>query len=1182
MTLKGIGLYFFFGLTTFLAAGQVKKTFYLPASVSAAEIEQGSVWVKLKKTHKDIFKSGYGARMASGVTMFEARPLLNYPVKSSSNTRMGPLKPRVDISLYYKLTFDKNRSVEEFINELYASGYYETVEPIYANFPMLTPNDPSLSQQYYLDLIKAPAAWDVTNQDTPLIIGIVDTGGDLDHPDLQANLYVDPAEPVDGLDNNNDGFIDNNKGWDFSGSSLALIGTPGFKGDNDPSINRGNLFSHGTMVAGCAAASTNNGIGISSVGFNTKLLFTKHFADDQADVGTGYSSNLYDGILYAATHGARIINCSWGGYNPGTIAQDIITYVTIDLNCLIVAAAGNSNIETPIYPASYEHVLSVASSDASDLRSTFSNFGKTIDIIAPGTNIFTTTYNNAYGADSGTSLSAPIVSGAAALIWAHDPSLSALQVAEQLRVSADENIYANNPAYLHKLGKGRLDVLRALTLESPSIRASNQLLVAENGTEADPGDKARLYFDFTNYLKPTSSALKVELTSASPYITITKGEFSLGSLAQNATIRNTTSPFELTLSASLPIDTQIEALLSFTDGEYEDFQIIHLVIPSYIDVNENNIITSMTPAGRIGYGNTGVSSSGSGFLYNEESLLYEMGLIMGTSASNIFNNVRTAPGEADQDFVPFSKITKHTPGERSYSEIAGDFINSANPGTASLTISYRSMVWKDNPYRDFVILEYKIKNISTAVINNFHFGLFADWDISSGGANDKASWDNATRLGYVYTTQPSGMPLAGMQVLGTPAHYYAIDNDQAIAGNPFGIYDAFTDAEKFSSVSSGLAKIQAGSAAAGGDVSHAVASGPFVINPGGEITVAFALHGALTKDALVNSAKYADSLYNYTFKEPMPVVDVAQVCYGNKAILAATGATSFKWYKNSTGGSPFFTGSQFTTKNLTDDTVYYVSNADHHYESLRTPARVEVKANPEIKTSGSLELCEGSTVLLSVNEADEYSWSTGEKTQSIEVGASGLYSVSVKNNLLECSSSDVITLKVNPNPSASIIFIPEESYRVNEMIQFTNGSSGSVSWLWDFGDGDTSTDENPIHVYNELGDYTLTLTAISSEGCEDKDTMTLGVVTDIEDPNNQDIKIYPNPVKTGYLLLNLVSLDDDVEINLFNPVGVRVLTVGPIKNGETLVDVSLLPNGVYILNVRTSNKSVVRKIIVAN
>ena len=98
-----------------------------------------------------------------------------------------------------------------------------------------------LNLQYYLDLINAPEAWNITQGDQSIVIAIVDTGGDLDHPDLQANLYVDPAEPVDGVDNDNDGYIDNNRGWDFSGADIALIGTPGFIGDNDPMITKGGL-----------------------------------------------------------------------------------------------------------------------------------------------------------------------------------------------------------------------------------------------------------------------------------------------------------------------------------------------------------------------------------------------------------------------------------------------------------------------------------------------------------------------------------------------------------------------------------------------------------------------------------------------------------------------------------------------------------------------------------------------------------------------------------------------------------------------------------------------------------------------------------------------------------------------------------------------------------------------------
>jgi subtilisin family serine protease len=466
----------FIAILPLISHGQKSGKFILPSGLATADYAKGTVWVKLKKTHKSIFEN-QAVRIAPAVNVREIHPLVNR--QSDNSARVAPRKQRIDISLYYRLTFDESKDVEQVINELYNTGYFESIEPVYTATPLLEPNDPMLGQQYALDLIKARQAWDLVEVDEDIVIGVVDTGGDLDHPDLQANIYIDPSEPLDGIDNNNDGYIDNNRGWDFSGSSLALIGTPGYIGDNDPSVNQGGLFSHGTMVAGCASARTNNGVGISGIGFKTKLLFTKHYADDQAP--GDYSSNLYEGILYAATHGARIINCSWGNYNRSTIAQDIITYVTHDLNCVVIAAAGNSNIENPIYPASYDYVVSVANSNSSDVRSPFSNFGKTIDIIAPGFSILTTVFNDGYSFESGTSMSSPIVAGAAALVWSKYPMLSALQVAEQVRVSADEGIYANNPTYLHKLGKGRLDVERALTVQSPSVRASNQLMVTAVG-----------------------------------------------------------------------------------------------------------------------------------------------------------------------------------------------------------------------------------------------------------------------------------------------------------------------------------------------------------------------------------------------------------------------------------------------------------------------------------------------------------------------------------------------------------------------------------------------------------------------------------------------------------------------------------------------------------------------------
>ncbi|HKY55162.1 MAG TPA: PKD domain-containing protein, partial [Anaerolineales bacterium] len=569
-----------------------------------------------------------------------------------------------------------------------------------------------------------------------------------------------------------------------------------------------------------------------------------------------------------------------------------------------------------------------------------------------------------------------------------------------------------------------------------------------------------------------------------------------------------------------------------------------------------------------------------GFLYNEESLLFEMGLIMGTSNTDMNNNLRATGGAYDQDFTSSSKITKHTPGERSYSEITGSFINAADPSASSLSISYRSLVWNHSPYPDFVILEYKVKNTSATALANFHFGIFADWDISSAGANDRASWHADTKLGYIHTAQPSTKPQAGVQVLTGTANYFAIDNDPAIAGNPFGTYDGFTDVEKFTSISNGLARLNAGNATTGNDVSHSVSSGPYSINAGEEITIAFALHAAMTNDALISSAKYADSVYNFTLKAPVPVIETTEACSSDEAVLTATGAGKFNWYKEFTGGTPIFTGSQFTTPTLLNDTIFFVSNADNHYESLRTAAKVEVKARPEILISGNLIFCQGSTVMLSVDEGDEYTWSTGEKTQSIEVGTSGEYTVMVRNNDLECESIDTVNVKVNDLPSSAFTFEPEDP-EANKDVFFSAGGSGGVAWLWDFGDGSTSTEQNPVHVFDELGNYPITLTATSVDGCTSTSTVNIGIITGIEQSLSNTFEIYPNPVSADKLFAKVPQSISRADISLYSSKGSRLNISVSIDENQVSLDVSALPDGIYVLKIVAGSTVVARKVAIA-
>jgi serine protease len=979
----------FFAISVFQAiaqgpSGAPRKSVHVP----------GVVWVKVKEQFSGSLAGlAANARSRSNLPIKGIRPL--DPSASKPKLRSARVKKaHVDMSLYHEVFFDINSPVDEVIKALYATGYFEVVEPSYQVELFHTPNDPQLSQQYYLDIINAYEAWDVTQGSESIVIAIVDSGGDLDHPDLQGKIFINTADPVDGLDNDDDGYIDNYRGWDFSGTNISQLNDPDFKGDNDPSTKvAGHFLGHGTKVAGCAAATPDNGIGVAGIGYKTKLLFTKHFSDDYP---SNFSSDTYKGVLYAATHGAKIINCSWGGPVASVIHQDIIRHVVLDLGCLVVAAAGNFKSDVPIYPASYDYVLSVAGSNSADQKFPNSSWGKHVDITAPGFGIYTTVYDNTWATDNGTSLACPIVAGAASLVWAHNPTFTSLQVAEQVRATADDAFYSNNPAYAYLLGKGRLDVYKALTLQVPSIRAGNHVVLTDGGTDPLPGENAKLYLDFVNFLKP-STALTVTLSSLSPYITVNSPTLELGVINTFDTVRNTGNPFQIVIEPTFPVEQGANLLLTYDDGTYHDFQIITIELPSYIDINENNITTSLSSIGRIGYANPGAQTHGSGFIYDELQLLYEMGVIMGTSASDLYNNVRSTSTAYDQDFTPSALISKQTPGDRSSSEVYGAFRNAPVAGNESLQVSYRSLVWNKesgSPYNNFVLLEYTIRNTTASDVTDFHFGIFSDWDVSSGGGNDKASWHSDTKLGYVFAAQSTVLPYVGIQVVKGNANYFAIDNDPTAPANPFGLYDGFTDSEKFSSISSDFTKTQAGDAITGSDVSHVVSSGPHAIPANGEITIAFALHGGMSLSELTTSARYADSVYNFTLTAPKPEITDVEQCMGTNAVLIPEGASKFKLYTAFTGGEPVGEGAQFTIPNVTTDTTVYISNADFSYESVRTAVRIIVDEYPVASFTVSGDISSGKEVHFE-NEstgADRYEWNFGDGNTSTTVDADHTFS----------------------------------------------------------------------------------------------------------------------------------------------------------------------------------------------
>jgi thermitase len=265
------------------------------------------------------------------------------------------------------------------------------------------PNDPLYNNLWAMPKIKADLAWNIS-KGNGVVVAVCDTGVDPTHPDIFGNLWNDGSGHF---------------GYDFSDH------------DNNPSDYHG----HGTHVAGTIAASGNNSTGVVGVAFQAKIMAVKIFPN-------AYPNNIVPALMYAADRGAKIINCSWGPNTKLPVADDPYVRNAIDYafnkGCYCVFSAGNNNIDcTTQFPANYSKVITVGSTNTADGKSGFSNWGTAVDVAAPGENIQSLQMGGAYSWKSGTSMSAPHVSGAAALLFALAPRLSFANLRYFLQKSAD-------------------------------------------------------------------------------------------------------------------------------------------------------------------------------------------------------------------------------------------------------------------------------------------------------------------------------------------------------------------------------------------------------------------------------------------------------------------------------------------------------------------------------------------------------------------------------------------------------------------------------------------------------------------------------------------------------------------------------------------------------------------------
>ncbi|MEZ0482249.1 S8 family serine peptidase [Planococcus sp. SSTMD024] len=319
------------------------------------------------------------------------------------------------------LEVPQGQSLESFMAELSKQGDIEYVEADRRVELAAIPSDPFYAgYQYHHRLIGSESAWDKTTGKADVLVAVIDDGFDLLHPDLKGRT-VSPFN--------------------------VITGKPG-----DVSVE-----IHGTHVAGLIAGNMGNelfGVGVAP---STSIM-----PIDVFDGPDGFISDVAAGVYHAVDNGADIINMSLVAYSDTKALREAVQYAH-SKNVLVVAAAGNDGISSPYYPAAYKEVVSVSSTDATDKRSGFSNFGKTIDIAAPGSGVFSIFPNKSFGEMDGTSMSTPIVSGAAALLKANEPKLSNADIAGRLMLTAKD---LGAPGKDDYYGHGRLNVDRALTLDA--------------------------------------------------------------------------------------------------------------------------------------------------------------------------------------------------------------------------------------------------------------------------------------------------------------------------------------------------------------------------------------------------------------------------------------------------------------------------------------------------------------------------------------------------------------------------------------------------------------------------------------------------------------------------------------------------------------------------------------------
>jgi hypothetical protein len=728
----------------------------------------------------------------------------------------------------------------------------EYAEPLPVQRIVDTPNDPDITRQYHHNLVKSFDAWSLLPKDSIVVVGVIDTGIDTTHVDLGANTWRNAGEMgtdqngadrrSNGVDDDGNGFVDDFFGWDF-------VGRDGQTPDNSPLPGN----SHGTHVGGIIAEISNNGIGGAGVATNVRVMAIKIGRDDPQSITV---ANSADGILYAASMGAAVINCSFGSGSSSTADREVVQQAA-DLGALVVAAAGNDGSSMAFYPAAYPEVLSVAATGERDKLAFFSNTHSSVDVCAPGVAIYSTIPGNAYDFFDGTSMASPVAAAVAAMVHLRFPWFSPSQLHAAMKVGCD-NIDSINAVFVGEFGVGRVNALRALSQPNPrwATVTSWSIIDRDGNGYIQPRDECRVTITLNNELSALQQcAVKIAPAPSTFSPILVQDSIAVGTVLSGET-RTLSEAFTTIIPDDATFDGELRLLVLIYDADtvVSRQMITATVNPTYRTLQANRIATTINSIGNIGFNDYPANLQGVGFTHNgSDNTLFEGALMIGTQPRDLPNVVRGAMTNTKDMLFGIERVAEiRTDTSGTGARVTTSFSDRVDPSPVGVDVTSNVYALTADSVRDAIIVALDIRNRLDTTVRDIYASYFFDFDIGPMGANNGCAYDARTGIGLLKNTRDSALPSIGVAMVSPlPTNFFAVDND-GDASSP-SIYDNFLRAEKWLMMSGGIRRANSRIT----DVSAVIGGGPFTLEPGQTQQVCFVISAGSTYDSIVATTSAA-------------------------------------------------------------------------------------------------------------------------------------------------------------------------------------------------------------------------------------------------------------------------------------------------------------------------------------